>query len=500
MGDADADGCCTLKRGFGIFILVLSIISLVGTVICAVIASATEMGLYAAFNWIHFVLLIYLVSAASAYVCCRACGSKITGGLAVGYSVLAFVTFIVLATGQRSAIKHNCEGTVECASISDWGDHEPECGRKTSSFSLCYLPETDGRRRRLASSLGYTRTSGYCRQDGDAAVDTTGHVFTSPGSGTDEWCRERCDEDPSCVAFDNCNECWLHGAPRSTGVGGGCECWVKNTCDYVAVSGRGCESYIHMDGGWYGDRWLWGGSTSLEDCAAAARAYDGQDGCRGAYFFYETGGYCNCPTDDCELGYENGNAGGPGQLYQYGCGVDVDVDPTWYYSKWGDDCQHDGGGDDHCRAFRTQDDCINYCNPWDDDADEQCEDADDPEDCNSIVSHVNAVAGWSTFFAGLVLFPTLVWVALLCAVPDPQAAAPVTAVELPRMQPQVMMVSPVSPGGGQPPVIMGQPQIVQGGQPQVIMGQPQIVQGGQPQVIMGQPQVVQGAPSKFAEF
>ena len=151
MGD-DADGCCTLKRGSGIFILVLSIISLVGTVICAVIASATEMGLYAAFNWIHFVLLIYLISAASAYVCCRACGSKITGGLAVGYGVLAFVTFIVLATGQRSAIKHNCEGTVECASISDWGDHDPECGRKTSSFSVCYLPETDGRRRRLASS------------------------------------------------------------------------------------------------------------------------------------------------------------------------------------------------------------------------------------------------------------------------------------------------------------------------------------------------------------
>ena len=168
-----------------------------------------------------------------------------------------------------------------------------------------------------------------------------------------------------------------------------------------------------------------------------------------------------------------------------GGSVGTYVAPTWYYSKWGDDCQHDGGGDDHCRVFRTQDDCINYCNPWDDDADEQCEDADDPEDCNSIVTHVNTVAGWSTFFAGLVLFPTLVWVVLLFLVPDPQAAAPVTAVELPRMQPQVMMVSPVSPWGGQP---------------QVIMGQPQVVQGGQPQVIMGQPQVVQGAPSKFAEF
>ena len=156
MGGADADGgCCTLKRGSGIFILVLSIISLVGSIICAVIASATEMGLYAAFNWIHFVLLIYLISAASAYVCCRACGPKITGGLAVGYCVLAFVTFIVLATGQQSAMEHYCEGTVECASISDWGDHDPECGHKTSSFSLCWLPETDDRRRRLAAAPAY---------------------------------------------------------------------------------------------------------------------------------------------------------------------------------------------------------------------------------------------------------------------------------------------------------------------------------------------------------
>ena len=152
MGDDDADGgCCTIKRGSGICILVLSIISLVGSVICAVIASFTHMPLYAAFGWIHVLLLIYLISATSAYVCCRACGSKVTGGLAVGYCVLAFVTFIVLATGQQSAMEHYCEGTVECASISDWGDHDPECGHKTSSFSLCWVPETDDRRRLAAA-------------------------------------------------------------------------------------------------------------------------------------------------------------------------------------------------------------------------------------------------------------------------------------------------------------------------------------------------------------
>ena len=86
-------------------------------------------------------------------------------------------------------------------------------------------------------------------------------------------------------------------------------------CDpsgYVAVSGRGCESYIHMDGGYYGgSTYLSGGSTSLEDCAAAVRAYDGQDGCRGAYFFYESDGYCNCPRDDCELGSDERRRAGP---------------------------------------------------------------------------------------------------------------------------------------------------------------------------------------------
>ena len=86
-------------------------------------------------------------------------------------------------------------------------------------------------------SEDYTWTSGYCRQDGDADADVAG---SWPGHGTDEWCRERCDEDPSCVAWDNCGEnpCTLHSAPRSTGVAGaGCECWVKK--DYAATNDDG---------------------------------------------------------------------------------------------------------------------------------------------------------------------------------------------------------------------------------------------------------------------
>ena len=152
------------------------------------------------------------------------------------------------------------------------------------------------------------------------------------------------------AANDECGECVaLHEAWGGAGqcdcarVGAGCEVrdgadydsvyrivsgssGSDDDCDpsgYVAVSGRGCESYIDMDGGYYGgSTYLSGGSTSLEDCAAAVRLYDGQDGCRGAHFFYEHGGYCNCPTDDCELGYENENAGGSGQLYWAGCGGD----------------------------------------------------------------------------------------------------------------------------------------------------------------------------------
>ena len=60
-----------------------------------------------------------------------------------------------------------------------------------------------------------------------------------------------------------------------------------------------------------------GGSTTLEECAAAVKSYDGQDGCLGDYFFYEDGGYCNCPVDACTEASENGNAGGSGQLYEF---------------------------------------------------------------------------------------------------------------------------------------------------------------------------------------
>ena len=87
--------------------------------------------------------------------------------------------------------------------------------------------------------------------------------------------------------------------------------------------------------GTYGGIQLLAGHTSRDACAIAVRAYNGQDGCIGNYFFFEFsisgqadnqfGGYCNCPRDQCTLGF-NGTAGQlPGQLYRF---ADSPVLPT----------------------------------------------------------------------------------------------------------------------------------------------------------------------------
>ena len=89
--------------------------------------------------------------------------------------------------------------------------------------------------------------------------------------------------------------------------------------DYEPVYEQGCNNYIHMNSGFYGtNEWMYDGSFSLEQCAAAVWWYDGIDGCMGDYFYFEWSGHCNCPTDSCSLGYENGNAGSDsGQLFQF---------------------------------------------------------------------------------------------------------------------------------------------------------------------------------------
>ena len=62
---------------------------------------------------------------------------------------------------------------------------------------------------------------------------------------------------------------------------------------YVAVSGRGCSSYIHMDD--FSRYGVQGTATTLEQCAAAVQRLNGREGCIANYFFYEThSGSCNC--------------------------------------------------------------------------------------------------------------------------------------------------------------------------------------------------------------
>ena len=53
--------------------------------------------------------------------------------------------------------------------------------------------------------------------------------------------------------------------------------------------------------------------------------------------------------------------------------TDASAGDTLYYSKWGDDCQENGGHDDECRAFATEEDCWNYCNPHSDNDNDQCD-------------------------------------------------------------------------------------------------------------------------------
>ena len=98
--------------------------------------------------------------------------------------------------------------------------------------------------------------------------------------------------------------------------------WIAAVCPsssggeyFEPVAGEGCNSFVQMD--MYDRYGVTGGQTTLQQCADAVRRLDGQEGCRADYFFFEDGGYCNCPTDSCENGGDNSAAGGPGQLYRF---------------------------------------------------------------------------------------------------------------------------------------------------------------------------------------
>ena len=154
-----------------------------------------------------------------------------------------------------------------------------------------------------------------------------------------------------------------------------------------------------------------------------------------------------------------------------------------YYSKWGDDC-HDGGGhDDACRAFATEKDCWNYCNPHDDDMDatDQCDGADDPDRCNdgsSIHAHAHLLAFWSSIAIVLLLVPSVIWTFCLFQPDPPKPSEPPTvqAVEMATVQVRAAhAAAPTVVLQAAPP-----PQLIYAPQPQtgqVIYAQEQPVKG-----------------------
>ena len=154
-----------------------------------------------------------------------------------------------------------------------------------------------------------------------------------------------------------------------------------------------------------------------------------------------------------------------------------------YYSKWGDDC-HDGGGhDDACRAFATEKDCWNYCNPHDDDMDatDQCDGVGDPDRCNdgsSIHAHAHLLAFWSSIAIVLLLVPSVIWTFCLFQPDPPKPSEPPTVQAVEMATVQVRAAHAAAPS-----VVLQaapQPQVIYAPQPQtgqVIYAQEEPVKG-----------------------
>ena len=154
-----------------------------------------------------------------------------------------------------------------------------------------------------------------------------------------------------------------------------------------------------------------------------------------------------------------------------------------YYSKWGDDCDDGGGGDDRCRAFATEKDCWNYCNPHDDDMDatDQCDGVGDPDRCNdgsSIHAHAHLLAFWSSIAIALLLVPSVIWTFCLFQPDPPKPSEPPTVQAVEMATVQVRAAHAAAPS-----VVLQaapQPQVIYAPQPQtgqVIYAQEEPVKG-----------------------
>ena len=149
-----------------------------------------------------------------------------------------------------------------------------------------------------------------------------------------------------------------------------------------------------------------------------------------------------------------------------------------YYSKWGDDCDDSGGKENSCRAFATEKDCWYYCNPHDDDADEQCDNVDHPDDCNngsSIYAHAHLLAFWSSVVIVLLLVPSAIWTFCLFQPDPPKSNEPPTVQAVEMATVQVRHAAPTVVVAQQPP-----PQVIYAPQPQtgqIIYAQEEPVKG-----------------------
>ena len=158
--------------------------------------------------------------------------------------------------------------------------------------------------------------------------------------------------------------------------------------------------------------------------------------------------------------------------------TDAPAGDTLYYSKWGDDC-HDGGGhDDECRAFATEEDCWNYCNPHSDNDNDQCDaHGHDPENCSngsSITGHVRAISLWSSLLILLLLVPAAVWTVCLFRPDPPKAEEPPTVQAVEMATVQVRQAAPTVVYAQPPaPVVLApaQPQVIYAPQPPPVSGQ-----------------------------
>merc|ERR1719331_1733100 len=117
---------------------------------------------------------------------------------------------------------------------------------------------------------------------GSSDALSSGDCYVKLGGG--------CSSDTDCPGSSSCG---------SSGVCGDFEVAVSDVdVVYTPVYGHACSSYQRISGG--------RGGHTVQSCANYVLGGDGDNGCIADYFYLEIdGGFCNCPSDRCNLLHEN---------------------------------------------------------------------------------------------------------------------------------------------------------------------------------------------------